>query len=309
MEKSILEKRFSVGLCLGESIEDIELFLEKYHRYLNSIYFSVPLGRKFYSRAKLSDEYDGNEEKLIHVLKCIRSRNIRLELTLNTRDLTAEEIKMAIDFCAYNDVIPEEIVCLKEYGEVVRGLLPNCEIKYSFNNHDVWLDKVDKNFDTVIIGKGLLRDTDKLGEVVKEYNVTYMLNNGCSFICNGRCGAGNCKNMFEADIKLNGLEYVYARSSIFPSELKYLITQTDYANQLKFKISNRPWGLQFTRDALDAYISMEDSIDEWKTNRNVLRVFCATVPISERLDEIDLDEVIEYKKHMELCSERTKNEN
>ena len=301
MKDSILEKKFSVGLCLGEDIESIEQFLDQYQKYLNSIYFSVPLGRKFYSRAKLAEEYDGNEEKLLCVLKNIRSRGIRLELTLNTRDLDEEDIRKAIAFCVDNDVMPEEIVCLKEYGQLLRKEYPNCEIKYSFNNHDVWLNKVDDDFDTVIVGKGLLREPVKIGEIIKRFNVTYMLNNGCSFICNGKCGASNCRKIFEADINQNGLNYVYARSSIFPSELNYLILHTDYADRLKFKISNRPWGLEFTTKVLEAYISLEDSIAEWKKNPAVLREFCATVPISEKIDDLDLDKIVELKKSMNLC--------
>ena len=40
-------KRFSVGLNMENSQEDILTFLEEYKDMLSSIYFSFPLGRKF----------------------------------------------------------------------------------------------------------------------------------------------------------------------------------------------------------------------------------------------------------------------
>ena len=50
-------KRFSVGLNMENSQEDIRTVLEEYKDMLSSIYFSFPLGRKFYSRTELENEY------------------------------------------------------------------------------------------------------------------------------------------------------------------------------------------------------------------------------------------------------------
>ena len=295
-----MHKKFSIGLTLGESLEDIIEFLDQYEKWLSSVYFSVPFGRKFYSRAKLAEEYDGNEDKLLHVLKCIREYNIRLELTLNTRDLTEEELASAVSYCRDKGFDPEEIVCLREYAGFLRRLCPQSEIKYSFNNHDINMQHIDKNFDTVVIGKALLRNHDKIQLLAQDYNITYMLNNGCSFMCGGNCGAHNCKDVFDEDIRINGLDKVYARSSIFPSELLYILENWEDAVNYKFKISNRPWGLDFTKKALDSYISLEDPIEKMKKDQSLLRVFCATVPISERVYELDVDRIMEYKKNMKM---------
>ena len=124
MDNSILYKKFSIGLSLGESISEIDDLLNEYDKWINSIYFSAPLGRKFYSRAKLAEEYDGNEDKLLTVLRHIKEHQIRLELTLNTRDLTDDELASAVLFFRDNGLNPEEIVCLKGYAGFLRRFAP-----------------------------------------------------------------------------------------------------------------------------------------------------------------------------------------
>lgn len=300
IDASILKRKFSVGLSLGESIEDIKSFLEGYSDWLNSMYFSAPFGRKFYSRGKLKDEYDGNEQKLVEVLKIVREYGIRLELTLNTRDLTDAELNQAVKFCNENDVIPEEIVCMKEYAAYIKNVYPECELKYSFNNHDTWMKRLTDEFDTIIIGKALLRDIDKINTLAEKYNITYMLNNGCSFECGGNCGNDNCHRIFDVDVKKNGINYAYARSTIFPSELKVLLMENPNAKNYKFKISNRPWGLDYTKKALDSYIGLEDPIEELKKDHTFFRIFCPTRPMSEHTSELDIEKIMEFKKGMGL---------
>ena len=146
----------------------------------------------------------------------------------------------------------------------------------------------------------LRKNHDKIQLLAQDYTITYMLNNGCSFMSGGNCGAHNCKAVFDEDIRVNGLDKVYARSSIFPSELLYILENWEDAVNYKFKISNRPWGLDFTKKALDSYISLEDPIEKMKKDQSLLRVFCATVPISERVYELDVDRIMEYKKNMKM---------
>lgn len=300
MNVDILKKKFSVGLCLGEDLSDLYSFFEKYSIWLNSIYFSVPLGRKFYSRAKLAEEYDGKEDKLICALQRIKELGIRRELTLNTRDLTKDDLDAAIRFCQERSIIPEEIVCLQEYAPYLRHNFPDCELKYSFNNHDIRMQRVTKEFDSIVIGKGLLRDMEAIKKLAESYRITYMLNNGCSFMCAGNCGARNCVSVFDKDISKNGVDYTYARSSIFPSELKEILEKYPEAHMFKFKISNRPWGLDFTQKALSAYISLEDPIEEMILDAATFKLFCATNPMDKYEKELQISKILEYKKDMVL---------
>ena len=79
----MFEKKFSVGLNLSEPEKDIIDFMEKYHEVLNSVYFSLPLGRTFYSRTQLEQEYR-DEEKFLRIVQAIGQYGIRREVTLNT---------------------------------------------------------------------------------------------------------------------------------------------------------------------------------------------------------------------------------
>ena len=55
INQDFFRKKFSVGLCLNESLSDIIVFLENNKEWLNSVYFSLPLGMRFYSRESLAE--------------------------------------------------------------------------------------------------------------------------------------------------------------------------------------------------------------------------------------------------------------
>ena len=84
INKNSLEKRFSVGLCLNESAEDLQVFLERNRKWLNSVYFSLPLGDRFFSRESLVQEYSNSEDKLFTVLELLAQFGIRREMAINT---------------------------------------------------------------------------------------------------------------------------------------------------------------------------------------------------------------------------------
>lgn len=69
-----LRKKFSIGLNLNEKEEDIIQFLFDYQQWLNSLYFSLPLGEGFYSRNELASEYEANgaEEKLFRIIDYLK---------------------------------------------------------------------------------------------------------------------------------------------------------------------------------------------------------------------------------------------
>ena len=78
----MFNKLFSVGLNLGEP-EEIKSFIGDYCEYLSSIYFSRPLGDRFYSRTELKKEYEDEHalEKLKRLIIYMRQLGIRSELT------------------------------------------------------------------------------------------------------------------------------------------------------------------------------------------------------------------------------------
>ena len=296
IDRNVLEKKFSVGLCLNESMEDIRSFFEKNHRYLNSVYFSLPLGMRFFSRESLANEYDNNDNKLFDVLSMISYFGIRREMAINTWNLTKEELDQAIDYCKTKNLLPEEIVCLRNYGDVFRTEFPDAEIKYSVNNSESDGKYITKAFDTLVAGKGLLRDmTARHFYIEQGYNITLLLNNGCLSICNTDCDSIQCHRYFDYMINEHGLDYVYALCSFFPSEFKALLEHDKYAKLYKFKISNRPLGLLYTQQVLDAYLGLEDDYEAMRNDYRKMALFSTVHPLAIRLQNVNLQNVSEQK--------------
>lgn len=296
INKNSLEKRFSVGLCLNESAEDLQVFLERNRKWLNSVYFSLPLGDRFFSRESLVQEYSNSEDKLFTVLELLAQFGIRREMAINTWDLTQSEIDRAIRYCDSWKLQPEEIVCLRDYGDAFRAAFPNAEIKYSVNNPESDGKHITKAFHTLVAGKGLLRDMAARHHFLEQgYGITILLNNGCLSICNTACEVIHCHRYFEFMINKYGLDYTYALCSFFPSELQALLTCDPHSNRYKFKISNRPLGLNYTQQVLDSYLSLMDDYSSMQEDFRKMALFCTARPLAIRLQQVDLPRVREYK--------------
>lgn len=292
MKQNYFARKFSVGLCLNESFSDLVSFFEKNAQWLNSVYFSLPLGIRFYSRDALIQEYVGNEDKLFSILNVLHQLGIRRELAVNTYNLNSEELNLAISYCSENNLYPEEVVCLRDYGKVFSHAFPNAEIKYSVNNPDSNGSKITSDFHTLVGGKGLLRDLDARHRFIERgFNLTLLLNNGCLAICNTACRSIQCHHYFDSVINRYGLDRTYAVCSFFPSELKTLIAVDKYADKYKFKISNRPLGLEYTQQVLDAYLSLEDDYNAMQNDYHRMALFCTVRPLARNMQNVNLDNV------------------
>ncbi len=295
----MFEKRFSVGLNLSEDMERLSKFFEHYKKYLNSVYFSLPLGARFYSRVQLESEYSGAEQKLNEVANLLQQLGIRREITINTYHLTEDDLKAAKEYCDVNGFEPEEIVCLEKYGVRLRELFPGSELKYSFNNRQKKPSEMPQYFDTIVVGKEYLRNAQMRADLVNlGYGVTLLLNNGCSYYCKDICDDIKCEKMFGEMFKMHSLEYWYALLSFFPNELKQIIDTDQNASVYKFKISNRPLGINYTRKVLDAYLSLESPIKQIEKDWKNYGLFCAVSQMARHFHELNLEEVMEEKSKL-----------
>lgn len=289
-------KRFSIGLNMEVDLETYEKFLEKYSKMIGSIYFSLPLGRKFYSRTELENDFENEKakKKLFDMLKLIKKFSINRELTINTYYLTEEDLNETYEYLIKNNIIPEEIVCLAEYGNFYKNKFPNAKIKYSFNNPS---DKVPESFDTVVLGKKYLRDEALRKKYLEEgKEVVLLLNNGCSYTCHYKCGdAKFCGAILKENLKKYTLDELYALQSFFPFELKHLLEIDENASKYRFKISNRPLGLEFTKLALDCYSSFMDVTNLIKEDNINYGLFCTMYELWIKRDEFDFDKIMSYK--------------
>ena len=145
MSEKSLSKKFSIGLNLTPDENDNRKLLEDYHQYLSSLYFSFPMGMQYYSRLGIKDEFQDEDsaQRLFNVLTYAKELGVRRELALNTYHLSDLDIDYAIEFTKKFGIIPEEIVCLKEYGEKIRKAFPNCELKFE-DAIPLFIDLIDQ---------------------------------------------------------------------------------------------------------------------------------------------------------------------
>lgn len=294
-------KRFSVGLNLSESYSALAEFIRKYQACLSSIYFSIPLGKAFYSRSELENEFKtpDAEEKLFSVLALMRECGIRSELAINIYGLGETELDCVDDYVDRNGLQLDEIVCLAEYGQHFRAAYPRAEIKYSFNNPTL---RQLESFDSIVVGKGYLRNKLIRHALLAEgKSLVLLLNNGCSFRCRFPCGdSGFCESLLKPTVDKYGVDYAYALQSFFPEELKRLLLTDEYAATYRLKISNRPLGLAYTCAALDAYLSLGDVGALIWEDVNNYALFCTMRQLLLRREEFHYDRILQYKATLKV---------
>lgn len=297
-----IKNKFSIGLNLDTSFETYSRFIETYHPYLSSIYYSMPWGKKYYSREALEEELTQEhiEEKLSNILNLLKKYQIRRELTFNMKGLTTADIDYAIEQTYAFGIIPEEIVSLKEYGSQLRHAFPDAELKYSFNNTDY--EQIPDIFDTVVVGKHFLRDQNARHELIRKgFQLVLLLNNGCSFNCHGFCGDRDfCHSFVKKNLERYTANELYAMQSFFPFELKRLLAEDPCANDYRYKISNRPLGLDYTIKALSSYLSgadVESLIQEDIINYSLFGVMYT---LGLYCNEFDYQKIVRIKKKLSV---------
>lgn len=300
--KELLKKRISIGLNLNEPEQDIYDFLEYYKDFLSSLYFSLPLGAGFYSRNELAEEYeaDGAEEKLLRIVNRLKDYNIRSEVAINIYGLQEKDLEKAITYMNRKGLYPDEIVCLDEYGEILKKAFSQSEMKYSFNNSR----KPSSIFDTIVVGKGYLRNQEARHRIIDAgKSLVLLLNNGCSFECRYQCGDSKfCGAILDKNLNYHDLNYMYALQSFFPSELMRLISQDACANQYRFKLSNRPLGLEFSKRVLDTYCGLvgKSEVELIEQNNANYGLYCVMNELFRRREKFSIDKICEIKKNLRV---------
>lgn len=301
MQRSTFNKKFSLGLNMESPLNDVEFFLRTNADLIDSVYFSIPLGTKFYSRTELKNSIEGeeSEQKLFYLLNVLDELGIKKELAVNTYKLDISDLYDTCTYLKNHNIIPDEIVCLEAYGKVLKKKYPNAEIKYSFNNPTV--SDLD-DFDTVVVGKEYLRNMEKRHELINQgKNVVLLLNNGCSFNCHYQCGDSKfCNSVLKETLKETTVNEVYANQSFFPEELRDILKYDIYADNYRFKISNRPLSAEYSENVLASYISNKcgkDYICESKINYGL---FCTMLQLLKRIDDFDITKIVEYKNSLRI---------
>lgn len=250
-------KKFNIGLNLEADLKEIEEFFERYSDIIESVYFSVPLGKAFYSRIALEKEYENSSKKLQETIYILKQNNIKSEVTFNTK-LSIEEVQKGIECLNQLKIYPDEVVCLNSSIGILREAFPEAYLISSFCNGT---ETIDSGFNAVVLGQRYLRDLEgRHSYINKGYDVILLLNNGCSFECTHKhCNNRICAALYESSAKKKSAEEIYAIQSFFPEELDYLIQIDEYAEKYVYKISNRPMGIEYTKKVLEAYSMLKNS--------------------------------------------------
>lgn len=292
-------KKFSIGLSMEIKLNEYEVLFHKYQDYIDCLYFSVPLGDKFQTRKNLFCGYNFQEatDKIKKILMCALNNGIKIELALNTYSLKKEDIINAKQYCQeYLETMPSCIVSILSNGMDIADVFDNVFQIVSFNNgikDEKDLFKIPECYREIVLSQSQIRNP-LFWTVIKKYGfkTRLLLNNGCSFNCGTCKNAKDCKSIFEKNIAQNGVNYVYALQSIYPSEFKEHLQNSLYLDS--FKISNRNCSFEYLMNCLEGYISGNDDII--KNNHKKYYLWGRLAHFSKYYDIINDVEVYRIKK-------------
>jgi hypothetical protein len=261
-------RKFNIGLTMETNYAAFATFLEKYHPYIHSFYFSVPVNRYFHTRTKVWHQFliPGKKRQFFKMLRLIQSYGVELELLFNTLRLNDEMIGSAAKLLADKGIEVDSVCFITDYYESVKRHFPDKKYVLSFNNgyqkrHQLEEALARYDFDVVVLGSAFIRNNGMFAYLKEQGKQTYLLlNNACSFNCDTcRNVQSVCESAFLENRKHFSVEYLYALQSIFPCELRDGTIDTDKITC--FKISNRSSDLAFIERALDSYL--HDKVDEY----------------------------------------------
>ncbi len=264
----ILYKKFSIGLSLTISIDEYKELLTKYKDYIQSIYFSPPFSDKFHSRLEICEEFSDpqNIKKFYKVLELFKNEDILLDCVLNRPSLDSNTIIENLD--SIKSIHPDQITLLDRHIQLICDEFPTVEKIYSFNNDFTMgkLANISDGFDTIVVGKYFLRNSQLLEKIYNSgFNLKLLVNNGCSYNCRGcQMGWRHCESVFNSNLQKKSPEYLYALLSFYPYELFELLNKLIVPVK-SLKISNRTSDYEYLNKCLYAYINYK-SEDLYKQN-------------------------------------------
>ena len=198
------------------------------------------------------------------------------------------------DYAKALDTLSQILPSSAKYADAI----PNCELKYSFNNTDY--QDIPKCFDTVVVGKRYLRSKEMRHQLLESgYNLVLLLNNGCSFTCPGPCRNGTeCRKIVAQQLLTSTPSELYALESFFPEELTRLLETDSCSDQYRFKLNTRPLGLTYTRRVLEAYLGHFSSDELIEASPQSYGLFEAAASLFSLAKQFDFQEIKKIKSEL-----------
>lgn len=304
MNQNILKHKFSLGLSLEMEITEYEKIIDDFFPYIGSFYFSPPLGERYHTRSKISEQFREPElcKRFNEIIYLVQKRGISLDCVLNRPSIRSDEMQEALNYIKW-EMDVEQITCLDEYGKHVRKQFPNKEIIYSYNN-DLTREKITKiprAFDTVVVGKYFLRCPGLLEKIHEQgFELELLVNNGCSYNCDGcRRGSLQCDQTVIQNLADKDVNYLYALQSFYPHELYELLERLSIP--IKYiKISNRTSGYRYLKDCLQSYVENRNPDEYVIEDYRNYRLWSRLGELSKHLKELDNDAINRYKRKIHV---------
>ena len=307
-------KKFLVGLTLKTTAKEFDKFLAEYSYYIEQIYFSIPLGEKFHSRIAVQQSFESEENVALfwQLLEIAKNRGIKLDMVLNTPDLTAEDVSEAFTTLKEHGMELDVITTLDEYYDYLTPHLTNEKIFCSYNNAIRSISDIKKlghSYDSYVLGNSLMRAKDVHRYIVEELGkkVCLLINNGCSFNCEW-CGHSEdgCERAFKLGMKKHTVEYLYAHQGVFPEELRNGTVNMEYIDTVK--ISNRSSDIRYLKRCMDSYVNNRLRPYLLASRQNY-SLWCKLLWFSPYYHKMSFRKIMQEKKKIyEASSEKGTNE-
>lgn len=260
-------KKYSIGLSTDITITEYQKLLVQYGDYIDYIYFSVPISDKFQSRKNIYTNFSMEKATffLREVIDLFKLYNVKIELALNTYQITPEDIKLVSNYVEHSlKRMPDAIVSNYSLINKINIFFPNVYNIVSFNScikKELDLMHISNIYDEIVLGSSSIRNY-YFWKKVHDYNFKcrLLLNNGCSFNCGSCANSNKCFDVFNQNVKRYSIDYLYALQSLYPSEVKKYISTNPYIDG--YKISNRNCSFVYLKKCLDGYINGDDKIND-----------------------------------------------
>lgn len=271
MDTSFFNKKFSIGLVLSNTIKEYESFLKQYSHFIDTMYFSLPLGDRFHGRPQIAQQFKNPAivSRFWEIIRLISDYGIKLEPVFNTNHLNSDDIYRAAELLTSQNIEISKLAIIDNLYDAAIKCFPNKELIYSISNYGTITSKLTNcthKYNEIVIGRSCIRDPAAYALVCdRNEDVLLVLNDGCSFTCEGLCSEYGsnaslyCERNFKNAVMKSDVENVYAMQSIMPFEIHEHLLPIERIRY--FKLSTRNSDLAYIRQCMDSYIYNNQNVN------------------------------------------------
>lgn len=278
-----LYKKFSIGISFYKMTADDWInILNKYHFYINDIFFS-PIESIDYQTRRNIYNYEKQDQfflegELNKVLSAALDLCVARKIVLNVPKFLDNPDELLIAYQRYKSRYDIEYVttflsCARKIKEIDNSQQIICSYNQGIKTEQELEKILESNlFFSIVLGTNFYRNINAFRLIHQyEQKIELLLNNGCMSNCASFCRLPNkyCKNNFAENLLHKGINCLYAECSMFPEEIHKYFLPNDLIDY--YKLSTRPIYFRGMIDMLSSYIEGESSkyINTSVTNYNL----------------------------------------